>query len=74
MSKFQSDYIIDAGSLMICLGENITLAIVDEIAKLYKEYNSKLWQAVFRDFDGGQGVVNKLNLDAEELLKNIRGV
>ena len=42
-------YIIDDGSLMICLGENITLAIADEITKLHKEYNSELWQVVFRD-------------------------
>lgn len=42
-------YIIDDGSLMICLGENITLVIADEITKLHKEYNSELWQVVFRD-------------------------
>lgn len=42
-------YIVDDGSLMICLGENITLAIADEITKLHKEYNSELWQVVFRD-------------------------
>ena len=42
-------YIIDDGSLMICLGENITLAIADEITKLHKEYNSEFWQVVFRD-------------------------
>lgn len=42
-------YIVDDGSLMICLGENITFAITDEIIKLHKEYNSELWQVVFRD-------------------------
>ena len=59
-------YIIDDGSLMICLGENITLAIADEIAKLHKEYNSELWQVVFRD-TGFASDMDKTNI--KETLK-----
>ena len=42
-------YIVGYGALMICLGKNITVTVAEEIIKLHKEYDSKLWQVVFRD-------------------------
>ncbi|MBR3623351.1 MAG: hypothetical protein IKN43_08400, partial [Selenomonadaceae bacterium] len=59
-------YIIGGGALMICLGENITLPIADEIAKLHKEYDSELWQVVFRD-TGFASDMDKTNI--KETLK-----
>ena len=45
----QTVYIIGDGALMICLGTKITLPVAEEMAKLHKEYESELWQVVFRD-------------------------
>jgi len=59
-------YVIGGGALMICLGENITLPIADEIAKLHKEYDSELWQVVFRD-TGFASDMDKTNI--KETLK-----
>lgn len=42
-------YIIGGGALMICLGRNITTAVAEAVVKLHKEYESDLWQVVFRD-------------------------
>ena len=42
-------YIIGGGALMICLGQNITTAVAEAVVKLHKEYESDLWQVVFRD-------------------------
>ncbi len=42
-------YIIGGGALMICLGRNITTAVAEAVVKLHKEYESELWQVVFRD-------------------------
>ncbi|MGN1049080.1 MAG: DNA methyltransferase, partial [Selenomonadaceae bacterium] len=42
-------YIIGGGDLMICLGRNITTAVAEAVVKLHKEYESELWQVVFRD-------------------------
>lgn len=42
-------YIIGGGALMICLGENITTAVAEAVVKLHEEYESELWQVVFRD-------------------------
>ena len=59
-------YVIGGGALMICLGENITLPIAEEIAKLHKEYDSELWQVVFRD-TGFASDMDKTNI--KETLK-----
>ena len=59
-------YIVGGGSLMICLGENITLNIVDEMVKIHKEYNSELWQVVFHDM-GFASDMDKTNI--KETLK-----
>lgn len=59
-------YIIGGGALMICLGENITLPIAEEIVKLHKEYDSELWQVVFRD-TGFASDMDKTNI--KETLK-----
>lgn len=42
-------YIIGGGALMICLGRNITTAVAEAVVKLHAEYESELWQVVFRD-------------------------
>lgn len=42
-------YIIGGGALMICLGRNITIAVAEAVVKLHAEYESELWQVVFRD-------------------------
>lgn len=42
-------YIIGGGVLMICLGQNITTAVAEAVVKLHEEYESELWQVVFRD-------------------------
>lgn len=42
-------YIIGGGALMICLGRNITTAVAEAVVKLHEEYESELWQVVFRD-------------------------
>ena len=59
-------YVMDGGSLMICLGENITLGIADEMIKIHKEYNSELWQVVFHDM-GFASDMDKTNI--KETLK-----
>lgn len=59
-------YVMDGGSLMICLGENITLSIADEMIKIHKEYNSELWQVVFHDV-GFASDMDKTNI--KETLK-----
>lgn len=59
-------YIIAGGALMICLGEKITLPVAKEIAKLHKEYDSELWQVVFRD-TGFASDMDKTNI--KETLK-----
>lgn len=59
-------YIIAGGALMICLGEKITLPVAEEIAKLHKEYDSELWQVVFRD-TGFASDMDKTNI--KETLK-----
>lgn len=42
-------YIIGGGALMICLGRKITTAVAEAVVKLHEEYESELWQVVFRD-------------------------
>ena len=42
-------YIIGSGALMICLGQKITTAVAEAVVKLHEEYESELWQVVFRD-------------------------
>lgn len=42
-------YIIGGGALMICLGQNITTTVAEAVVKLHEEYESELWQVVFRD-------------------------
>lgn len=59
-------YLTGDGSLMICLGENISLAIADELVKLHKECHSELWQAVFHD-TGFASDMDKTNI--KETLK-----
>lgn len=59
-------YITADGALMICLGEKITLPVAEEIAKLHKEYDSELWQVVFRD-TGFASDMDKTNI--KETLK-----
>lgn len=59
-------YIVGFGALMICLGEHITLPVVEEMAKLHKEYDSELWQVVFRD-NGFASDMDKTN--SKETLK-----
>ena len=59
-------YIIGGGALMVCLGEHITLPVAEEIAKLHKEYDSELWQVVFRD-TGFASDMDKTNI--KETLK-----
>lgn len=59
-------YIIGGGALMICLGEHITLPVAEEIAKLHREYDSELWQVVFRD-TGFASDMDKTNI--KETLK-----
>lgn len=59
-------YIVGVGALMICLGEHITLPVVEEMAKLHKEYDSELWQVVFRD-NGFASDMDKTN--SKETLK-----
>ena len=59
-------YIIAGGALMICLGEKITLPVAEEIVKLHQEYDSELWQVVFRD-TGFASDMDKTNI--KETLK-----
>ena len=59
-------YIIGGGALMICLGEHISLPVAEEIVKLHKEYDSELWQVVFRD-TGFASDMDKTNI--KETLK-----
>ena len=60
-------YIIGGGALMICLGEHITLTMAWELVKLHKEYDSELWQVVFRD-TGFASDTDKTNI--KETLKS----
>ena len=60
-------YIIGGGALMICLGENITLPIAEEIVKLHREYDSELWKVVFQDA-GFASDMDKTNI--KETLKS----
>ena len=59
-------YIIGGGALMICLGAHITCAVAEEIAALHREYDSELWQMVFRD-TGFASDMDKTNI--KETLK-----
>ena len=65
-AKGETVYIIAGGALMICLGEHINLPVAEEIAKLHKEYDSELWQVVFRD-TGFASDMDKTNI--KETLK-----
>lgn len=60
-------YIIGDGALMICLGEDITTAVADQMVKLHQEYDSELWQVVFRDTGFGSDM-DKTNI--KEILKS----
>ena len=60
-------YIIGDGALMICLGEDITTIVADQIVKLHQEYDSELWQVVFRD-TGFASDMDKTNI--KEILKS----
>ena len=60
-------YIIGDGALMICLGEDITTAVADQMVKLHQEYDSELWQVVFRD-TGFASDMDKTN--TKEILKS----
>ena len=51
---------------MICLGEHITVPVAEEIVRLRKEYDSELWQVVFRD-TGFASDMDKTNI--KETLK-----
>ena len=59
-------YIIGGGALMICLGRNITTAVAEAVVKLHEEYESELWQVVFRD-TGFASDMDKTNV--QETLK-----
>ena len=60
-------YIIGDGALMICLGEDITTIVADQMVKLHQEYDSELWQVVFRD-TGFASDMDKTNI--KEILKS----
>jgi len=60
-------YIIGDGALMICLGEDITTTVADQMVKLHQEYDSELWQVVFRD-TGFASDMDKTNI--KEILKS----
>lgn len=60
-------YIIGDGALMICLGADITTAVADQMVKLHQEYDSELWQVVFRD-TGFASDMDKTNI--KEILKS----
>lgn len=60
-------YIVGLGALMICLGDKITVEAAEEIARLHKEYDSELWQVVFRD-NGFASDMDKTNI--KETLKS----
>ena len=60
-------YIIGGGALMICLGQNITTAVAEAVVKLHEEYESELWQVVFRD-TGFASDRDKTNI--KEILKS----
>lgn len=60
-------YIIGGGALMICLGQNITTAVAEAVVKLHQEYESELWQVVFRD-TGFASDRDKTNI--KEILKS----
>lgn len=60
-------HIIGDGALMICLGEDITTAVADQMVKLHQEYDSELWQVVFRD-TGFASDMDKTNI--KEILKS----
>lgn len=60
-------YIIGGGALMICLGHNITTEVAEAIVKLHQEYESELWQVVFRD-TGFASDRDKTNI--KEILKS----
>lgn len=60
-------YIIGGGALMICLGQKINTAVADAIVKLHQEYESELWQVVFRDM-GFASDMDKTNI--KEILKS----
>ena len=60
-------YIIGGGALMICLGQNITTEVAEAIVKLHQEYESELWQVVFRD-TGFASDRDKTNI--KEILKS----
>ena len=60
-------YIIGDSALMICLGEDITTAVADQMVKLHQEYDSELWQVVFRD-TGFASDMDKTN--TKEILKS----
>lgn len=59
-------YVIGDGSLMVCLGNNITVAVADEIVKLHREYGTKDWSVVFQD-NGFASDMDKTNI--KETLK-----
>lgn len=63
----QTVYVIGGGALMICLGERITVPVAEEILRLRKEYDSELWQVVFRD-TGFASDMDKTNI--KETLKS----
>lgn len=59
-------YIIGGGALMICLGQKITTAVAEAMAEFHKQYDSELWQVVFRD-TGFASDTDKTN--SREILK-----
>ena len=63
----QTVYVVGGGALMICLGEHITVLVAEEIVRLRKEYDSELWQVVFRD-TGFASDMDKTNI--KETLKS----
>lgn len=42
-------YSVGLGALMICLADNITIAVAEGMVKLYQDKNPETWKVVFKD-------------------------
>jgi len=49
------------GSLMICLDDDITTDVADEMIKLYSELQPEVWKVVFKD-NGFKDDSTKINI------------
>jgi len=60
-------YSIGFGALMICLGDNLTKEVAEDMVELYKEQKPETWKVVFKD---NGFVTDAAKVNTLEILKN----